>query len=605
MLDENFLVSYIRDEYNFSDKKIQEFITGFRELSPSDKSDFIFDFIGSKIYKEKPVDIETFMDSPVFLEPVYEGSIFPMWRQMLKEIYPAPFQKAYNEVILSCATRSGKSTISMISFLYEMYQLMCMINPAKTLIGKASGSITFCALSKDNAAAVGQLCSQIHKGLSLSPYFQEKVKGNLAFSTVDKKGVLITENILLRAGSSYAAVVGTDLMCGCLDEANIPTTKIADEVLVETRLDIYRAMLDRRKATYDKAPRMTGIMWLTSSPTDEFDVLGERIKQVHNEGLQNVMIKDNISRWEVRGESMSSTFDFFLGSDTKEPCIVAESDIILSSSDYDNVIQVPERYRSDFRSNPSFATRDIAGRRTSSEQSFFRNVSVFERVFSKENNIFTMDELKIDINNLLEVEDYLKDKDYFSHPDNPQCFRYIHLDIASKQDRFGMSSVYSDMVEYVSNTGEKRYMRKYYIDFCLGIIPAGNGTVDILRVLEFVYNLKGKGYPIKVVTTDSHQGELARQIISKHGIKTEDPYNNLKNLILTERLEGFRNPILVKELRSLRESEKRIEKRKGSTDDLSDSLAGACWRCFNDKYFKYNDKAVFDMLNTLNSLSID
>lgn len=609
MLEEGFLIDYLKEEYRFSDKKVEEFVTEFRNLTDLERSDLIYEMLGKKIYKEKPVSMKTFINDPFFLGPVYEGTVFKIWTDMLYDIYPAPFVKAYNEVILSCSTRAGKTTVTVISFLYEMYLLMCMINPAKTLIGKANGDLVFATLSESNSLAIGTLCTQIHKGLVLSPYFQDQIEGDLPFSTVDKKGVKIGNSILLKAGSTYATVVGTDLICGCLDEANIPSSRIALSELVETRLGIYKAMLDRRKATYDKAPRMTGIMWLTSSPTDEFDVLGERIAQVRAEGLQNVMIRDNISRWEAREMSMASTFPLFLGSEFKDPCILDESDVVLTPEEEQNIIQVPETYRNDFRKDITFAIRDIAGRRITAEQSLFKSASIFDKVFHKPNDVFTQDELKIDLDNLNTIEDYLIDKDYFSHPKKPKCYRYIHLDIASKQDRFGLSSVYSDMVEYISEDGDRKYIRKYYVDFCLGIVPAKNGTVDILRVLEFIYSLKAKGYPIKLVTTDSHQGELARQIIARYGIQTEyltvekekDAYYNLKNLILTESLEGFRNTLLVSELRGLKDGLKKIEKRKGTTDDLSDSLAGACWSCFNDRFFKFNDEEVMDMVDILNN----
>ena len=607
MFNDEALKKFLLEEKTTNEAKVDSFIKEYKKLPLAQKSDVVYELVGKKIYREKPVGINEFITSSDYLGPVYEGTIFPMWVQMLNEIYPAPFFKAYNEVILSCATRSGKSTLTVISFLYEMYLLMCMINPAKTLVGKANGTLVFAVLSVSNSLAIGSVCADIHKGLMLSPYFQEQVDNDLPFSTVDKKGVLIGSNILLKAGSNYGTVVGTDLICGCLDEANIASSRIAADELVNVRLEMYKAMLDRRKATYDKAPYMTGIMWLTSSPTDEFDVIGERIRQVKEANLQNVLIRDNIPRWEARCESMKNTFPLFLGSEFKDPCILDESDTILTLEEEHNVIQVPEKYRHNFRSDITFAIRDIAGRRTSGEQSLFKSASVFDKVFYKKNDIFTKDELRIDLDNMNTIEDYLIDKDYFSHPHKPKCYRYIHLDIASKKDRFGMSSVYSDMVEYVSAEGDRKYARKFYVDFCLGIVPMKGGTVDILRVLEFVYGLKQKGYPIKLVTTDSHQGELARQIIARHGVHTEyqsvekdkNAYHNLKNLILTESLEGYKNYQLVNELRSLKETERKIEKRKGSTDDMSDSLAGACWSCLNDKYFRINDEDVLSMIDTL------
>ena len=360
MFNDEALKQFLLEEKTTNEAKVDSFIKEYKKLPLAQKSDVVYELVGKKIYREKPVGINEFITSSDYLGPVYEGTIFPMWVQMLNEIYPAPFFKAYNEVILSCATRSGKSTLTVISFLYEMYLLMCMINPAKTLVGKANGTLVFAVLSVSNSLAIGSVCADIHKGLMLSPYFQEQVDNDLPFSTVDKKGVLIGSNILLKAGSNYGTVVGTDLICGCLDEANIASSRIAADELVNVRLEMYKAMLDRRKATYDKAPYMTGIMWLTSSPTDEFDVIGERIRQVKEANLQNVLIRDNIPRWEARCESMKNTFPLFLGSEFKDPCILDESDTILTLEEEHNVIQVPEKYRHNFRSDITFAIRDIA-----------------------------------------------------------------------------------------------------------------------------------------------------------------------------------------------------------------------------------------------------
>ena len=609
MLNEQGLRTLLLEEKHWARQKVDEFIAYYNESSIQDRSGAIYELIGRQIYREQPVGIKTFIEDSYFLGSIYDD-VFPMWKNMLQEIYPAPFLKAYNEVILSCALRAGKTTCEAISVLYEMYLLMCMVNPSKSLLGRANASIVFAMLSKDNSTAVSQMCDQLQKCLAMSPYFQEQVEEKLSFSTVDKKGTNITAGIVLKAGSGMSTVVGTDLICGVLDEANIKPTGMAAESFVSNRLDLYKYMLDRRKATYDKAPYMTGIMWLTSSPEDEIDVLGERIKQVQKEQLQNVMIKDDIARWDTRGTESKTFFPLFLGSIFKDPCIIDETPgLILTPEEQENILMVPEEYRNEFRTDMDASIRGIAGRRTTGTAPLFRSGAIFPKVFWRDDKVFSKDELVIDIDNLHTLEDYLVDKDYFAHPRKPKCYRYIHLDIASKNDRFGMSSIFSDMVKYTDEEGGTKYMRKYYEDFTIGIKAAKGGTVDILRVLEFVYSLKKKGYPIKIVTTDSHQGELARQIIAKHGITTEylsveekkDRYYNLKNLILTESLEGHENSILVGELRRLKDGVKKVEKVKGSTDDLSDAICGACWSCFNDGFFKFNDEEVMDLVDILNN----
>ena len=512
----------------------------------------------------------------------------------------------------------GKSTLIAISFAYEIMLMLCMINPAKTLLGKMSGSLVMAILSKDNQTAVSQVATDLYKILTLSPYFQSIIEGDLPFSNIEKKGVQVTDSVLLKAGSSLATLVGADLFACCLDEANIGTTKIAAEKLVETRLQLWQHAIDRRKATLDKAPAGTGIMLITSSPTEENDVIKARIDQVRNSGIPNVRIVDNLARWEARGTHATDTFDFFIGSDTKDPCLLEDvPDLILTPEEAkERVFKIPRtiEYLDAFRNEPIRAIQEMLGRRTNPENSFFRSVSAFERVFYKDNDIFSKDEIFLTLNGNIDLSDCLIDKEYFMHPHDPECYRYIHLDIASKQDRFGMASVYSKRVKFNSEEGIETSKRMYFVDFCLGLKARGGDAVDILKALDFIYQIKKQGYPVKLVTTDSHQGELSRQYLQKISNrtvktdyqsveKTKDAYFNLKNAILTEALVGYKNPILTKELKNLRETEKRVQKPTGNnySDDMSDALAGALYSCTVDKYYMKTNEGVTDLITQFKS----
>ena len=612
-MHEDKIIGYLQEELRLNRNQIDDFMDDYYHLSDTERSKLIYEMVGRDLYKEYPVDIKTFIHDPYFLGTIYSDIIFPIWEETLNEIYPAPFCKKYNEALVSAATRSGKSTIAIVSALYEIYLLMCMISPYVTFGLKNTANMTFCFLSKDNPTACSQLGEDMHKGLTMAPYFRDVITRNLSFSTLDKKGVQVTDNILLKAGSTVNVITGTDLIFGVLDEANMPSPKIAAEQLVEVRTNLYTAMVDRRNSTYSNAPGLTGMIWLISSPMDEGDVIGERINYVKENGVENVFILDDVPRWVARNESMNDTFEFYLGSEMQDPCIIEETDIDRDTLDENRIINVPRRtdYLAQFRGKPRLAIQEIAGRRTLAENAFFSSVSMFQQVFNKDNHIFKKDDLRINLDSQLNVEDYLYDVDYFKHPDKPECYRYIHLDMAEKKDRFGLASVYSDMVEYMSDEGEKVRLRKYYIDFCLGISSSGGKAVDLLKVLEFVYGLKKQGYPVKKVTTDSHQGELARQMLRRHGVtteyqsveKTKDAYYFLKNLIITGTLSGFKNPLLVKELGGLRETNKRVEKSKNTTDDLCDALAGACFLCSEDAHFKDSNDAIQELLNSRGNIA--
>lgn len=615
---EEALKLYLKEERQMSQPDIDDFMRVYSTLTIEEVSELLFELIGKSIYRTCPVDMNTFMQDPYFLGTIYGDSIFPVWKKLLPEIYPAPLCKAYEEIILSTATRAGKSTLIAISFAYEIMLMLCMINPAKTLLGKMSGSLVMAILSKDNQTAVSQVATDLYKILTLSPYFQSIIEGDLPFSNIEKKGVQVTDSVLLKAGSSLATLVGADLFACCLDEANIGTTKIAAEKLVETRLQLWQHAIDRRKATLDKAPAGTGIMLITSSPTEENDVIKARIDQVRNSGIPNVRIVDNLARWEARGTHATETFDFFIGSDTKDPCLLEDvPDLILTPEEAkERVFKIPRtiEYLDAFRNEPIRAIQEMLGRRTNPENSFFRSVSAFERVFYKDNDIFSKDEIFLTLNGNIDLSDCLIDKEYFMHPHDPECFRYIHLDIASKQDRFGMASVYSKRIKFNSEEGIETSKRMYFVDFCLGLKARGGDAVDILKALDFIYQIKKQGYPVKLVTTDSHQGELSRQYLQKISNrtvktdyqsveKTKDAYFNLKNAILTEALVGYKNPILTKELKNLRETEKRVQKPTGNnySDDMSDALAGALYSCTVDKYYMKTNESVTDLITQFKS----
>lgn len=615
---EEALKLYLKEERQMSQPDIDDFMRVYSTLTIEEVSELLFELIGKSIYRTCPVDMNTFMQDPYFLGTIYGDSIFPVWKKLLPEIYPAPLCKAYEEIILSTATRAGKSTLIAISFAYEIMLMLCMINPAKTLLGKMSGSLVMAILSKDNQTAVSQVATDLYKILTLSPYFQSIIEGDLPFSNIEKKGVQVTDSVLLKAGSSLATLVGADLFACCLDEANIGTTKIAAEKLVETRLQLWQHAIYRRKATLDKAPAGTGIMLITSSPTEENDVIKARIDQVRNSGIPNVRIVDNLARWEARGTHATDTFDFFIGSDTKDPCLLEDvPDLILTPEEAkERVFKIPRtiEYLDAFRNEPIRAIQEMLGRRTNPENSFFRSVSAFERVFYKDNDIFSKDEIFLTLNGNIDLSDCLIDKEYFMHPHDPECFRYIHLDIASKQDRFGMASVYSKRIKFNSEEGIETSKRMYFVDFCLGLKARGGDAVDILKALDFIYQIKKQGYPVKLVTTDSHQGELSRQYLQKISNrtvktdyqsveKTKDAYFNLKNAILTEALVGYKNPILTKELKNLRETEKRVQKPTGNnySDDMSDALAGALYSCTVDKYYMKTNESVTDLITQFKS----
>ena len=272
--EEQLLRSYLKEKKMMSDDNITYFMNEFEKLTEQEKSEVIYEAVGKEIYKTNPVDVLTFIKDPYFLGSVYD-TVFKIWKDMIQEIYPAPFCKKYDEVILSCATRCGKTYIGTFVAAYELYMLTTMINPIKTY---SVSNIVFALLSKDASTAVSQIGGELFKVLTQSPYFKDVTKDKLSFSKLDKDGVRVTDDIIFKAGSSISTVIGTNLFYGIVDEANAKPSNVAAENLIENRMRLYQEMRDRRESSFSKAPKRTGMLMFTSSPTDEGDVLSEIIE---------------------------------------------------------------------------------------------------------------------------------------------------------------------------------------------------------------------------------------------------------------------------------------------------------------------------------------
>ena len=102
---EEALKLYLKEERQMSQPDIDDFMRVYSTLTIEEVSELLFELIGKSIYRTCPVDMNTFLQDPYFLGTIYGDSIFPVWKKLLPEIYPAPLCKAYEEIILSTATR--------------------------------------------------------------------------------------------------------------------------------------------------------------------------------------------------------------------------------------------------------------------------------------------------------------------------------------------------------------------------------------------------------------------------------------------------------------------------------------------------------------------
>ena len=88
-------------------------------------------------YKTKPPTFEEFLTNPIYLSNVGE-TIYPIWRQKLKDIYPAIFFNPYYLIILYACTSAGKcvtgdTLVSTNKGLIQMDKLVSLIEQGRNL----------------------------------------------------------------------------------------------------------------------------------------------------------------------------------------------------------------------------------------------------------------------------------------------------------------------------------------------------------------------------------------------------------------------------------------------------------------------------------------
>lgn len=173
-------------------------------------------------FKEVPVSIDEFICNPMYLGNTNrEGdAVYPFWRDTLRTIFNNG--NRYNEIILSGATRIGKTSTAVIIGAYMLYRLMLYRNPHEYFKKKQVSKfyIAFANLTKELAAGVAY--REFNDTLKESPWFNEHGR----FSKSDRNFYYIPEGdkIDIIAGSDAAHMLGLQIWFCLTGDTKILTT---------------------------------------------------------------------------------------------------------------------------------------------------------------------------------------------------------------------------------------------------------------------------------------------------------------------------------------------------------------------------------------------
>lgn len=528
----------------------EDFSEVVNDLSQDEIEQLLFE-VGN--YETRPVDINTFIDSPEYLGGYFDGIDFnPYWRKVLNEIFPSPFLSQVWLITLGGAIGIGKTTTAAVGIAYEAYLLQCLKNPQKESGLVESTKLLF-ALFNVTLGLASDIWDKLTQMFAISPYFSRIV--NVTPSGRKRDDCLFPKRIDFFQGSRIGHSLGRAVYSAILDESDF-------EVQAGQVYKNFNSILRRMESRFTSPGlRFPGKIWIVSSESDRASTINRIIAQYSK--ATGVLIK-KAALWDVYPQRYcGKTFPVYKGSQEREPLVLQHDDKLILMEP-NNIIWAPVEHQESFEASVGDSLRDLAGVPVISKYRLFASVeklnkamsitSIFDRPFRLE----FMDDSDV-------VQNHAKHPGYFNNPFRPEMPRHIHIDIALNGDRLGFASSFvNGFIERQTKdplTLESTYeaVPTVVTEFAFAVEAVPGQQIPLFRIRAFVQWLVEKGLPISEITCDGYQSADMLQMFMRMGFmtdvysvdKTSIPYVTFRAAVYEGRHNMPNDALLRKELENL------------------------------------------------------
>jgi hypothetical protein len=531
-------------------------------------------------YVVLPVDIQTFVESPGFLDR--QGVLYPAVMDQLRELNSGK----YVEAVLTGAIGTGKSTIALFTTAYQLYVLSCLQDPHRLFSLDPSSEIVFAFQSLNKMLAKSVDYERFRSMILASPYFSRY----FPFRKAINSEMIFPNHIVVRPLSGNVnAAIGNNIFGAILDEINFmarveESKQSADGGAFDQAVEMYNSIVRRRKSRFmAKGGRLPGMLCVVSSKrypgefTDRKQI--EAREEVARTGKTSIFVYDR-TLWQIRPEGTYGTarFKLFLGDVSRKPRIL-EDGAEVAPQDAHLVMEVPEEFRSEFERDLLSAIRDIAGSATFALHPFIVNTDAVARSFSRRQSILSV-----------EVTDFVVSRPNLYptriiRPDEP---RMAHVDLGLTGDSAGVAVGWVEgfsEVKRSDNTVE--LMPIINLDLILEVQPPRNGEIEFENFRRLFYTLREQGMNLKWISFDSYQSTDSIQILRQKGFitgtfsmdKTPLPYEVMKTAFYDGRVKAPRHDKALSEIVRLERDPQTglINHPPNFSKDCADAVAGVVY----------------------------
>lgn len=605
-IDYNAILKRIRNIYNnMSDEEKKYLKLILEELSTYGYSN-TYNEVWLADYKEIPVDIDTFIESDYYLGRTNRNGqgVFPYWRQVMRDLFNSGNQ--FEEVILTGATRIGKTSTAITCVAYMLYRLMCLRDPQKYFGKKeiSKFSVLFFNITKELASGVA--FREFNDTLKASPWFCS----HGTFSNSERNFYYIPEGdkITIDFGSDASHGLGKQVFCAVMDECNFSKAGIKDVAKAKAHMqDVYNTISARIKGTFRKGGEVYGKLFAVSSKRSDSDFMELYVQRQLEAGAGEHMLISDKPQWEVLppDQFKPETFTIAVGDRFHKGFVVPDNqsdDKALSDLAQQGYVLLhpPVDMRSDFLADFDIALRDLAGISVPGALSFITQETISSCIGSRR-NAFTSDTLQIGTQDNYSIEEFYHSE--FVDNKYKHLPMYIHLDLSLVTDRTGISGVcVSGYKDIELDGGKKVTMPTFTHIFSVGVEAPRGDKISYSKIMRFIVWLRTCGYNIKCITRDQFQSEYLAQLLEEQHFTTDkisldrtpDGYMALRSVFFEQRIDLLDCHLLQDEL---------IHLQRDAISGKIDHPVGGCFT--GDTKIRLTDGSSITILELLHSNGYD
>lgn len=598
--------------------------------------------------------IESWVNDNYFLGPDSEN-IYPYWKEKLIEIFNRPPEQRINQIILTGAIGTGKSTFAVLAIIRTIYELSCYkhISAMFNLFGVSRIAFAYLSVTKVQAQSTG--FALLVEWIDSIPYFREMFQRRKG---IDSMIIWPQERLIVTFGSVANHFIGMNLMGSILDEANFFSGGSRDDAQFKLNnkvAELYTQIVTRSESRFIINGINYSLSILVSSSTVESSFTEEQIEKTADDPHTYVV---SPAIWDVKPDNYcGDKFYVYVGGDNLDPFIVedlhdfnkllenkkkekitsnvrlADAHSMLPIEIQSKVIKVPIEHRKSFNGDIIIALQDLAGHSVSSANRLFTSEVVYnksindayEHPFSHESVVLstTKEPLR---EGYLPLKSYLKNGVKFPNMKQP---RFIHVDLSLTGDSAGISmchisgwkSIYKqesnyDTIDEANDSGlveDEIHIPKITVDFMLKINPPNKPhAISLSKVRDFIVYLRNElKLKIGMVSADQFQSAQLLQELDELNFntrnlsldRTADAYLSLTNLFYEERIDMYHYEPFKTEMFHLiyYPAKRKVDHPKKGSKDVSDTVAGASYSAIlSEDKSDVDENSLTTMFNEIN-----